>query len=98
MRTVYRSKSLLELMRDVPCGNCGLQDGTVVAAHRNQGKGMALKNSDALTCALCFKCHYELDQGKELDRQGKRALWDQAFIKTMQHLIENELLSITRRK
>lgn len=78
--------------------NCGLQDGTVVAAHRNEGKGMGIKNSDALTAALCFKCHYELDQGRRLNRQDKRALWDQAFIKTMQYLVEHELLSITQRK
>jgi hypothetical protein len=95
---VYRNKKLLELMRGLPCGNCGVEDGTVVAAHRNQGKGMGIKNSDALVAALCYRCHFQLDQGKELNKQEKRSLWDQSYIVTMQYLIERELLSITRRK
>jgi hypothetical protein len=85
-------------MRELPCGNCGSQDGTVVAAHRNQGKGMGIKNSDALVAALCYRCHFQLDQGGALNKEQKRSLWDQSYIVTMQYLIEKELLSINGRK
>lgn len=73
---------------------CGIEDGTVVAAHRNEGKGMGLKVSDALVAALCHKCHAELDQGKELSRDARRSLWDKAYIRTIQYMIENELLTV----
>lgn len=85
---MFRSKKLLVLLRELPCMSCGAMDGTVCAAHRNQGKGMGLKNSDALVAALCHKCHHELDNGKELSKEERRHMWDQAYIDTMQYLIE----------
>ena len=91
---MYRSKKLLVLLRELPCMNCGSSDGTVCAAHRNQGKGMGLKNSDALVAALCHKCHYELDNGKDLSKEDKRYMWDQAYINTMQYLIETGRLKV----
>lgn len=91
---MYRNKKLLEIVREIPCQCCGACDGTVVAAHRNQGKGMGLKVSDALVAALCHSCHAELDQGLKLDRAERRAMWDSAYISTMQYMIENNLLSI----
>ena len=71
---------------------CGAMDGTVCAAHRNQGKGMGLKNSDALVASLCFTCHLELDNGAKLTKEERRELWNEAYVRTMQHLIENEML------
>ena len=85
---MYRSKKLLVLLRELPCMHCGTIDGTICAAHRNQGKGMGMKNSDALVAALCHSCHYELDNGKTLSKEERRELWDQAYINTMQYLIE----------
>lgn len=85
---MYRSKKLLVLLRELPCMHCGTMDGTICAAHRNQGKGMGMKNSDALVAALCHSCHYELDNGKTLSKEERRELWDQAYINTMQYLIE----------
>ena len=79
-------------MREAPCGNCGVSDGTVVAAHRNEGKGMGLKVSDALVAPLCMHCHYELDQGKTLDRHLRREMWDKAYIRGIQYLLENNFL------
>jgi len=96
MKNVYRNKKLLELMRDIPCMSCGTQDGTVVAAHRNQGKGMGIKVSDALVAALCVRCHYELDQGKEMSRDERRSFWNESYINTMQHLIEHGILQISK--
>ena len=91
---MYRNKKLLEAIRNLPCMNCGANDGTICAAHRNQGKGMGLKNSDALVSALCYQCHHELDNGMKLNKDERRALWDQAYIKTIQFLIEQEILKL----
>jgi len=59
---------------------CGIQDGTVVAAHSNQskhGKGRGIKASDQYVAALCHRCHFEVDQGKGT-REEKNAIWDEA--------------------
>lgn len=89
---MFRSKKILELMREVPCGACGTNDGTVVAAHRNEGKGMGLKVSDALVAPLCFSCHRYLDQGKDMTREERRDFWNRAYINGIQYMIENDLL------
>lgn len=81
-------------IRECPCGHCGAQDGTVVAAHRNEGKGMGVKVSDALIAPLCFTCHSALDQGKDLERDERRRMWDRAYIKGMQYMIEMGILKI----
>lgn len=60
----YRSRPLLDLCRDKSCGCCGASDGTIVAAHRNRGKGMGIKVSDALVAPLCAGCHADFDQGR----------------------------------
>jgi hypothetical protein len=96
---IYRNKKLLELVRQSPCQTCGTQDGTVVAAHSNQlrdGKGRGLKASDAMIAALCYRCHMNLDQGKDLSKQERVEIWEEAHRKTMQWLIENELLIVKR--
>lgn len=89
---IYRNKTLTEIVRDLPCMHCGRIDGTVCAAHRNEGKGMGVKVSDALIAALCHRCHYELDNGKDLSRDERRDMWNRAYVKTMQYLIEKEYL------
>jgi hypothetical protein len=91
---MFRSKKLLEAIRECPCANCGAEDGTVIAAHRNESKGMGIKVSDALVAALCFQCHTDLDQGKTMNREERREFWNQAYIKTMQYMIENNILRI----
>jgi hypothetical protein len=63
---MYRNQKLLEAVRESPCQHCGRSDGTVVAAHSNQGrdgKGRSLKANDYRIAALCYTCHAELDQG-----------------------------------
>ena len=74
--------------------NCGMIDGTVVAAHRNESKGMGIKVSDALCAALCNSCHFELDNGNKLSKDERRDMWNRAYIKTMQYLIENQYLRL----
>lgn len=91
---IYRNPKLLKILRELPCMNCGIQDSTVCAAHRNEGKGMGSKVSDALVASLCHRCHYELDNGKELTRDERRDMWNRAYVKTMQYLIEKEHLEL----
>ena len=68
----YRSQYLLERVRESACQHCGTRDGTIVAAHSNQlrdGKGKGIKAHDYRIAALCFKCHYNLDQGNTLTKE-----------------------------
>lgn len=85
-KTKYvRDKKRLEACRNLPCQHCGTEDGTVVAAHSNEGihgKGRGIKASDEFVAALCQKCHYQVDQGK-MSKQERIALWHNAYIKTI---------------
>ena len=90
---MYRSDKLLKSVRDCPCQNCGAMDGTIVAAHSNQmrdGKGRGLKADDYRIAALCYKCHTELDQGKNMSREERLNMWEDAHRATIGWLFENE--------
>jgi hypothetical protein len=89
---IYRNKKLLELVRQSPCQTCGVQDGTVVAAHSNQlrdGKGRGLKAHDYRIAALCFRCHSELDQGTKMSKAERIESWEEAHRRTIGWLFEN---------
>ena len=93
----YRNKKLLETARKLPCCHCGREDGTVVAAHSNQlrdGKGKSIKASDYRIASLCFLCHSELDQGKNLSKQERIEMWEEAHRKTIGLLFENGYLGV----
>jgi len=83
-----RSPSLLRNAREIPCQHCGADDGTVVAAHANWGggRGRSIKADDNLIASLCFFCHAELDQGKNLTREERQSMWTDAHIKTVDKL------------
>lgn len=92
---MYRNKKLLELARQLPCQHCGIEDGTVVAAHSNQlrdGKGKGIKAHDYRIASLCFKCHYEIDQGSNLSKADRLDLWEEAHRKTIALLFERGFL------
>ena len=94
---MYRNKKLLETLRQSPCQHCGRKDGTIVAAHSNQlrdGKGRGIKAHDYRSAALCFRCHSELDQGKNLSKEERVQLWEEAHRKTIGWLFDNEKLEI----
>lgn len=96
---MYRDQALLEAVRGSPCQHCGIQDGTVVAAHSNQlrdGKGRGIKAHDFRIAALCFKCHYELDQGSKLSKQERLNMWEDAHRATMGWLFLSGLISLKR--
>ena len=88
---MYRSEKLLKACRELPCQRCGIQNGTIVAAHSNQlrdGKGKGIKASDYRVAALCHKCHMEIDQGHNLTKQQRFYDWDEAHRKTIGELFE----------
>jgi hypothetical protein len=92
---MYRNPKLLVACREIPCQLCGAEDGTIVAAHSNQlrdGKGRGLKASDYRIASLCFLCHSQIDQGKDLNRVMRVELWELAHRKTIGELFERGLI------
>lgn len=88
---MYRNKRLLEIARQFPCQSCGTDDGTVVAAHSNQlrdGKGKGIKAHDYRIASLCFKCHFELDQGSKMSKTERVEFWEEAHRRTIAILFE----------
>jgi hypothetical protein len=95
----YRNKALLEAVRESPCQICGVQDGTVVAAHSNQlrdGKGRGLKAHDFRIAALCYRCHHEIDQGSKMSKQERLNAWEDAHRDTVGWLFLNDLIGLKK--
>lgn len=96
-RRMYRNQKLLEAVRESPCQHCGKSDGTVVAAHSNQGrdgKGRSLKAHDYRIAALCYTCHAELDQGRAMSREERLNMWEDAHRATVGWLFDNDILRV----
>jgi hypothetical protein len=94
---MYRNKKLLEIARQLPCQHCGIEDGTIVAAHSNQlrdGKGRGLKASDFRIASLCFRCHAEADTSSTLTKVARIEMWEQAHRATMGELFERGLVVV----
>ena len=92
----YRNAKLLRAVREAPCMMCGIQDGTVVAAHSNQlrdGKGRGIKAHDYRIAAMCYRCHAEIDQGARLNKEERLQAWEEAHRKTVGWLFDNQWLS-----
>ena len=93
----YRNAKLIEVVREAPCMHCGIEDGTVVAAHSNQlrdGKGRSIKAHDYRVAALCYGCHSELDQGSKMTREERVQMWEDAHRKTIGWLFESGHLTV----
>ena len=82
-----RSKKLLKLVAGLDCQACG-SGNMVQAAHTNWGggKGRGVKADDNLVAALCLKCHYEIDQGKDMSKEERQEMWEQAHVATVKKL------------
>lgn len=80
----HSSEAWRRAVAEIPCVFCGKP---AQAAHRNLGKGLALKTDDCLTAALCPACHGEIDQGKTLTREQRRAELDRAIVLTLRALV-----------
>ena len=84
-----RSKKLLKLVAGLDCQSCG-SGNMVQAAHTNwgAGKGRGIKADDNMVAALCLKCHYEIDQGKELSKEERQEKWQKAHEATVAALVD----------
>ena len=82
----WRSESFRRLIATLPCQSCGAEG--VQVAHRNEGKGMGMKVSDALVVALCPTCHTAMDQGGEFTKQERRDMFNECYVKQMKTLVE----------
>ncbi len=87
-----RSKKLLKLVAGLDCQACG-SGQMVQAAHTNWGggKGRGIKADDNLVAALCLKCHFEIDQGKDLTKDEKQFMWNLAHSLTVAELCNKGL-------
>ena len=93
----YRNPKLLKLAKDAPCMNCGIMDDTIVAAHSNQlrdGKGTGIKSDDFRCSFLCSMCHARIDNGKELSREERIELWENAHRRTIGYLFTSGHLEV----
>ena len=93
----YRNPKLLKLAKEAPCVLCGVNDGTVVACHSNQlrdGKGTGIKSHDFRISYLCNIHHDMIDNGKDLSREERINLWEEAHRKTIGWLFENNHLEV----
>jgi hypothetical protein len=84
-----RSKKLLRLVASLDCQICG-SGVCVQAAHTNWGggKGRGIKADDNLVAALCLKCHFEIDQGKDLTKVERQEKWHKAHSATVEKLCD----------
>lgn len=91
-RSYIRSEKLLRLVASLSCQLCGSATMTQ-AAHSNwgHGKGRGIKADDNQVAALCLKCHYEIDQGKNLSRDERQQLWLKAHRATVNALVDQGL-------
>jgi hypothetical protein len=89
----YRSEKWLRAVASLPCVLCGSEPAQ--AAHRNEGKGLAMKTDDCLTAALCQPCHAEIDQGNTWSRMERRSRMDSAILLTLIQLARNGLIGPT---
>lgn len=82
-----RSKKLLKMVANLDCQACG-SGHMVQAAHTNwgSGKGRGIKADDNQVAALCQKCHYEVDQGKNLSKEERKNMWESAHKATISAL------------
>ncbi len=74
--------------------HCGIEDGSVVAAHSNQGihhKAKGIKADDSAVASLCYACHSKLDQGSKLSKQERMTMWFNAHVKTVRELVRRGL-------
>jgi hypothetical protein len=70
---ILRSESYRRFVSEQPCFGCGHAPPSQ-CAHANEGKGMALKVSDAETFPMCPPCHEALDNSRGMTRDERREL------------------------
>lgn len=87
----FTSEAWRRAVASLPCVFCG---APAQAAHRNEGKSMGMKTDDSLVAALCPTEHAEIDQGKTMTRDERRAKIDRAIVLTVRELARRGLLFV----
>lgn len=87
----FTSEAWRRAVASLPCVFCGQP---AQAAHRNEGKSMGMKTDDSLVAALCPTEHAEIDQGKTMTRDERRAKIDRAIVLTVRELARRGLLFV----
>jgi len=64
----WESKGYLHFVKNLPCANCKIEDGTIVPHHLKHrlspfSGGAGYKASDWLAMPLCSKCHRDAHNG-----------------------------------
>jgi cytochrome c553 len=90
--SAFRSEKWLRAVASLHCMRC-FREGMTQAAHRNEGKSMALKTDDCWTAALCVACHSEIDQGNGMSKQERRDAMDTAILMTLRELARTGLVT-----
>jgi len=91
----YRNRKWLSAIHEIEacvlCGAWGVQ-----AAHSNQDRGMGQKASDSLCAAICPECHTEIDNGRHLTQEQRRARLDRAIVLTLDQLTRRGLVGVAK--
>lgn len=66
----------------------------VQVAHSNRDRGKSQKSAPWLTAALCPYCHHEIDNGKTLSQDARRALMDRAIVLTHDALARRGVIQL----
>ncbi len=90
---IFRSEKWRRAVASMPCVICGIE-GQTQAAHRNQGKGMGAKVSDAWCAALCVDCHAAIDQSRDMNRDACRAMMDKAIFDTINLMASEGVIEV----
>lgn len=90
----YISEVWRRNVASIPCVFCGMPSQ---AAHRNEGKALGLKTDDCLTAALCPPEHAEIDQGKNMTRDERRARMNEAIVLTLLEMVRRGLIQPTQK-
>ncbi len=91
----FRSQKWLNAVRSIGhCVLCGSTEGIQVA-HRNKGKGMGIKTSDATCACLCHRCHHDIDNGNTMTKEERYLLFDEALARTIDQLAHSGKLTVS---
>lgn len=96
-----RIPELLAAARDAHCMACGVEDGTIVAAHAPKslaGGGMGTKPDDYAVAYLCHDCHAQVDgRDTSLAKHHRAEIWTRAHMRTQRYWWKHGLVEVKSR-
>lgn len=87
-----RDNKRLELIRSLPCCQCGASPRSQ-AAHSNfgiHGKGKGIKADDRYTIPLCHSCHADLDRNLSQQTRQQQLDWFLKKLKFINEVLDDE--------